>query len=68
MKEYYVKYELAGTGFIRVTARNEEDAQEEIDRIFAGDEPIHEDNQWIDQDVLWDIEWDKVDTISAEEV
>lgn len=68
MKEYYVKYELAGTGFIRVTAHNEEDAQEEIDRIFAGDEPIHEDNQWIDQDVLWNIEWDKVDTIGVEGV
>ena len=67
MKDYLVIYELAGKGLIQVTARNEEEAREEVERVFAGDEPVHEENQWIDQDVLWDIEWDKTDITDVKE-
>lgn len=68
MKEYSVKYKLKGYGYITVTANNEDDAMNEIDRIFCGDEPRHDENSWIDDDTLWDIEWTTVETINANEV
>lgn len=68
MKEYSVKYKLKEYGYIRVTAENEDDAMDEIDRVFYGDEPRHEENDWIDNDTLWDIEWTTTDVISANEV
>lgn len=68
MKEYSVKYKLKGYGYIKVTANNEDDAMEEIDRVFCGDKPRHEENDWIDDDVLWDIEWNTSETIDAIEI
>lgn len=68
MKEYEVKYKLKGYGYITVIANNEDDAMDEIDRVFGGDPPKHDKNSWIDDEVLWDIEWDTVETTSAEEI
>jgi hypothetical protein len=68
MKEYSVKYKLKGYGYITVIANNEDDAMEEIDRVFCGDKPRHEKNDWIDDDVLWDIEWTTSETIDAVEI
>lgn len=66
MKEYCVKYKLSGTSYIRVMADSEEDAMNEIENVFAGDPPENEENSWIDQEVVWDIEWD-CETIDATE-
>jgi hypothetical protein len=68
MKEYSVKYKLKGYGYITVTADDEDDAMDEINLIFEGEKPKHEDNDWINDDVLWDIEWDTVETINAREI
>ena len=68
MKEYRVKYKLKGYGYITVTANDEDDAMEEIDRVFCGDKPKHEENDWIDDDTLWDIEWTTTDVIDAVEI
>lgn len=68
MKKYNVKYELKGYGYITVTAEDENDAMNEIDRIFCHDEPRHEENDWIDDDTLWDIEWTTTDVIDANEI
>ena len=65
MKEYTVKYELKGYGYITVTAEDEDDAKNEIDRFFCNDEPRHKENDWIDDDTLWDIEWTTTDVIDA---
>ena len=67
MKEYTLKYKIKGYGCIRVTAENEDDAMNEIDRVFGGDSPNHEENDWIDNDTLWDIEWTTTDVTSVEE-
>lgn len=66
MKEYSVKYKIKGYGRIRVTAENEDDAMNEINRVFCRSEPNHEENDWIDEDALWDIEWTTTDAIEAE--
>ena len=68
MKEYKVAYELKGRGYITVTAENEEDAMEEIERVFCGDLPKHDENSWIDNDILWDIEWNTTDVLNALEI
>lgn len=68
MKEYSVKYELKGYGYITITAENENDAMDEIDRIVCGENPKHEDNVWIDDDVLWDIEWDTTEVVNVVEI
>ena len=67
MKEYQVKYKIKTIGYITVSAENEEEAMEEVDRIFMDEDPKYSENTWIDQDVLWDCEWD-TDTLEAEEV
>ena len=68
MKAYTVKYELKGYGYITVAAEDENDAKNEIDRIFCNDEPRHDENNWIDDNVLWDIEWTTTDVIDANEI
>jgi hypothetical protein len=65
MKEYTVKYELKGYGYITVTADDEDDAMDEINRVFCGENPKYEDNDWIDEDALWDIEWSTTDVINV---
>ena len=58
LKEYRVKYNLKPiTAEISVMAESEEEAQEEIERVFAGDAPERGENSWIDTEVLWDVEW-----------
>jgi len=68
MKKYRVEYKLKGYGHITVIANDEKDAMNEIDRIFYGDKPRHNENRWIDDDVLWDIEWDTSETTDAKEI
>lgn len=66
MKEYCVEYEIKGKGFLVVKANSEEEAMSEIESIFMKDSPKIEDNQWIDEDVVWDLEWD-TETVDATE-
>jgi len=69
MKEYKVVYNLKPiTAEICVLAESEEEAQEEIERVFRGEEPQREENSWIDNDTLWDVEWytDVEDVIEIE--
>lgn len=68
MKEYRVIYELKGYGYITVMAENEDDALEEVNCALCGNTPRHEENDWLDQDVLWDIEWGTTDAINAKKV
>ena len=58
LKKYNVKYNLKPIcAEIRVMAESEEEAQEEIERVFCGETPEREENLWIDQEILWDTEW-----------
>ena len=66
MKEYCVEYKIKGTGYLTVYANSEEEARSEIENVFGGDPPEIEENSWIDQDVVWDLEWD-TETINAVE-
>ena len=68
MKEYNIDYEIAGRGTICVVAESEDDAMEEVNRIFGGDAPLHEENQGITQEDLFDIEWNTADATNAEAV
>lgn len=58
MKEYSVKYKLKGIGELVFMANSKEEAEEEFYRIMCGDEPQIKDNTWIDQGVIFDLEWD----------
>lgn len=58
MREYGIKYKIKGTGYLTFMANSAEEAEEEFDRIMCGDKPQIEDNEWIDQDVIYDLEWD----------
>ena len=58
MKSYNVEYFIQGFKTITVAANSAEEALEEVERAFRGDECLNDDNFWIDQDSLWDIEWD----------
>ena len=60
-KFYNVHYELAGSSYIAIEAESPEEAREEVERIMCGDKPLRAENQWIDQDVIWDIEWSTTD-------
>lgn len=66
MKEYTVNYKLTGYGYIKVTAKDEDDAMDEINSVFCGDKPKHDENSWIDNEVLYDTEWD-TEVTSVEE-
>lgn len=57
MKEYSVKYKIEGTGYLNIVANSEEEAEEEFYRALCGDDLEIEDNTWIDNDVIYDIEW-----------
>lgn len=58
MKEYTIKYKLEGTGYLTFMANSEEEAEEEFDRIICGDDPLVEENRWIDDYVIYNLEWD----------
>lgn len=64
MKEYCVEYKIKGTGYLVVMADSKEEAMSEIENVFVGDPPENEENSWIDQDVLWDLEW-YTETVNA---
>ena len=65
MKEYEVKYKIEGYGYISVIAENEKDAMNEVNRLFRGNNPRHEENDWIDSGDLWDIDCDRTEVIDA---
>lgn len=58
MATYTVKYKIKGTGYLQFEANSEEEAREEFDRVLCGEECQNEANNWIDQDVVYDLEWD----------
>lgn len=58
MKEYRVKYEIRGTGYLVFKANSKEEAEEEFYRISCGDKPQIEENEWITEDELYDLEND----------
>lgn len=59
MKEYSIKYKIKSTGYLTFMANSKEEAKEEFYRIMGGDEPEIEDNSWINQDVIFNLEWDE---------
>lgn len=58
MATYTVKYKIKGTGYLQFEANSEEEAEQEFYAAFAGAECCNEENSWIDQDVVYDLEWD----------
>ena len=58
MPMYQVKYKIKGTGYLQFEADSKEEAEEEFDRALCGEECENEENSWIDQDVVYDLEWD----------
>ena len=59
MPMYQVKYKIKGTGYLQFEANSEEEAREEFDRVLRDEGCKNEDNDWIDQDVVYDLEWDE---------
>lgn len=59
MATYTVKYKIKGTGYLQFEANSEEEAEQEFYRAFCNEECENEDNSWIDQDVVYDLEWDE---------
>lgn len=57
MPMYQVKYRLKATGYLYFEADSEEEAREEFDRALCGEECQNETNNWIDQDTIFDVEW-----------
>lgn len=49
---------LKAQGYLVFTANSEEEAEEEFDRISCGDKPKIEDNEWITDEEIYDLEWD----------
>lgn len=68
MKEYRVKYEIRGTGYLVFKANSAEEAEEEFYRISCGDKPQIEENEWITSDKLYVLKDDVeiLDTIEEE--
>lgn len=58
MATYTVKYKIKGTGYLQFEANSEEEAEQEFYRALSNEECENEDNSWIDQDVVYDLEWD----------
>ena len=57
MATYTIKYKIEGTGYLQFEADSEEEAIQEFDAALCGAECCNEDNSWIDQDVVYDLEW-----------
>lgn len=60
LKEYYINYEIKTytPGRICIMAESEEDAEDQFDSILAHEEEeVYEENEWIDEDVIFDVEW-----------
>ena len=58
MKEYRIKYKVTGVGELVFSANSAEEAEEEFYRIMCGDAPQIEENEWIDNDIIYDVEYD----------
>lgn len=58
MATYTVKYKIKGTGYLQFEANSEEEAEQEFYRALCNEECKNEENSWIDQDVVYDLEWD----------
>lgn len=68
MKRYEVSYTLKSSySTIVVEAESKEEAMEEIERVFEGEKPKHNENAWIDEETLWNCEW-STEVKKAEEV
>lgn len=57
MATYTVKYRIKGTGYLQFEANSEEEAEQEFYAALAGAECCNEANSWIDQDTVYDVEW-----------
>lgn len=58
MATFTVKYKIKGTGYLQFEANSEEEAEQEFYRALYNEECENEENSWIDQDVVYDLEWD----------
>ena len=67
MKEFRVKYRVYGDGYIRLMAENYKDAENEVYNVLCGNEPRHEENAWLDEDTLYDVEYNS-EIIESHEV
>lgn len=57
MTTYTVKYKIKGTGYLQFEADSEEEAKQEFYAALEGVECCNEANSWIDQDTVYDVEW-----------
>lgn len=59
LKEYYINYEIKTytPARICIMAKSEEEAIIEFTKIVAREDVKYEENEWIDEDVLFDVEW-----------
>lgn len=57
MPMYQVKYKIKGTGYLQFEADSEEEAEQEFYAALEGEECCNEANSWIDQDTVYDVEW-----------
>lgn len=59
LKEYYINYEIKTytPARICIMAESKEEAYAEFTRIVAKVDTKYEENEWIDEDVLFDVEW-----------
>lgn len=59
MPIFQIKYKIKGTGYLQFEADSEDEALEEFHRAICNEECQNDDNSWIDQDVVYDLEWDE---------
>ena len=59
LKEYYINYEIKTytPATICIEAESKAEAYAEFTRIVAHEDVKYEENEWIDEDVLFDVEW-----------
>ena len=59
MAIYKVRYQIKGTGYLQFEANSEEEAEREFYRTLSNEECKSEENSWIDQDAVYNVEWDE---------
>lgn len=59
LKEYTIDYEIKTytPATICIMAESKAEAYAEFTRIVAKEDVKYEENEWIDEDVLFDVEW-----------
>ena len=66
MQEFNINYTISKENWISIMAENEEDAKEELLRLYRGDTPIHSENQIYSQEaVIEGAEWTNDLTIKS---